>query len=180
MMLGGGFQYGRKITYSRRSMKIGVLCWSDLPTTTFMRSGSSAAFGSVAHRRKSGTFTNRFACSLSWGSQRMRSMASWICRTRWVSVTFRLAIVPAPRTPSGSMPWRRWKLFTASTSGAYDVGAAASGRSPNAWRRAATAARPSQGWPGSSFFRPAGSAGTAGGSWPAADLYRASTDFARA
>ena len=50
------------------------------------------------------------------------------------------------------------------------VGGGASGRSPNAWRRAATAARPSQGWPGSSFFRPAGSAGTAGGSWPAADL----------
>ena len=82
---GGGFQYGRKITYSMRSMKIGVLCSSDLPTTTFMRSGSSAVFGSVAHRRKSGTFTNRFACSLTWGSQRMRSMASWICRTRWAS-----------------------------------------------------------------------------------------------
>ena len=45
-MLGGGLQYGRKMMYSIWSTNTGVACPSDLPTTTFMRSGSSGFSGS--------------------------------------------------------------------------------------------------------------------------------------
>ena len=104
MMLGGGFQYGRNTTYSIWSMKIGVCVLSALPTTTFIRSGSSPLFGSVAHIRNSATLTNTLGRSLRSGSQRPRSMASSIWRARRASGTFSALMVEAPMTPSAARP----------------------------------------------------------------------------
>ena len=72
----GGFQYGRKITYSIRSTKIGVRWSMAFPTTTFMRSGSSPRTGSEAQSRKMGTFTKTVGRSVIRGSQRPRSRGS--------------------------------------------------------------------------------------------------------
>ena len=85
-------------------MKIGVLLRSDRPTMTFIRKGSSPLAGSVAHRRKSGTFTKTVGSSASFGSQRMRSMASSIWRTRSTAGTLSAPRVPFPMTPSWSSP----------------------------------------------------------------------------
>ncbi len=114
-MLRGGFQYGRKMTYSICSTKIGVRWSSDWPTTTFIRSGSSPVVGSVAHIRKSATLTKTLGRSLSVGSQRIRSIDSSIWRIATASDTLSARMVPGPMTPSASRPWRRWKRLTAST-----------------------------------------------------------------
>ena len=114
-MLRGGFQYGRKITYSICSTKIGVRWSSESPTTTFIRSGSSPVVGSVAHMRNSATLTNTLGRSLNVGSQRIRSIDNSIWRMRSASDTLSIRMVPGPMTPSVSSPCRRWKRFTAST-----------------------------------------------------------------
>ena len=118
--------------------KIGVSRPSDLPTTTFMRSGSARS----GRRPRAGKAGRSRRCSAPFdsGSQRIRSSASSICRTRFVTGTLSAAIVPAPITPSGSSTWRPWKSLRprraaqSRSSPVTDSGCRV-GKSPNTRRR---------------------------------------------
>ena len=154
-------------------MKIGVWWSSDLPTTTFMRSGSPSTLGSVAHSRNSGTLTKIVGSFAIGGSQRIALHRQLhlpdAVRDRDVERLDRpraddavgLEAVPALEALD------RVDERPGVEGHALGVprglpGAAA--RSPKAWSRAASDGTPAHGLPGSTFFNGFSISGTRGGS----------------
>jgi hypothetical protein len=112
-------QYGRNTMYfmSRSNSGVRRPTWSR-PTTTFIVNDGVPVVPrlSNAYSWNDGTLTTMNGVDRSSGSQRMRSIASSICRARRVNGTLIDASVVGPSTLSGASPWRAWNRATAPAS----------------------------------------------------------------